>query len=183
MRQSRVPRLSHPEPESESESEVLVGEGPVFVLLGFVVLVDLKIRGPPVTGGLGYSTENVGWGWIVTATDVGKKVTRGIMAKGTSLSEDVATTLFVVIGTPFSVDMAGSEIVGWDAAGMDAADVSVVAGKGAWFGGSVQRKEGGVMLCIGLMVYRSVSVTHSVTGCRLTSLIAKVGTGIFVVLT
>ena len=62
MLQSRVPRLSDPEPESESGSEVLVGEVPVVVLLGFVVLVDLRVRGPPGTGGLGYSTENVGWG-------------------------------------------------------------------------------------------------------------------------
>jgi hypothetical protein len=178
VRQSRVPSLSDPEPESESESEVLVGEVPVFVLLGFVVLVDLRVRGPPVTGGLGYSTENVGWGWIVTAIDVGKKVTRGMMAKGTSLSEDVAMTLFVVIGTPFSMDVAELEI-----AGLDAAGVGVVAGKVAWFGGSVQRKEGGVMLCIGLMVYWSVSVTYRVTGCKLTSLITKVGTGIVVVLT
>lgn len=103
---------------------MLVGEVLVFVLLGFVVLVDLRVRGPLVTGGLGYSTENVGWGWIVTAIDVRKKVTRGTMAKGTSLSEDVATTLFVVIGTPFSMDVAGLEI-----AGLDAAGVGVVAGK------------------------------------------------------
>jgi hypothetical protein len=164
VRQSRVPRSSDPEPESESEPEELVGKVPVFVLLGFVVLVDLRVRGPPATGGLGYSTENVGWGWIVTATDVGKKVTRGMMAKGTSRSEDVATTLFVVIGTPFSVDIAGLEIAGWDAAGMDAAGVGVAAGKVAWFGGSVQRKEGGVMLYIGLMVYWSGRATRSPCG-------------------
>ena len=95
------------------------------------------------------------------------------MAKGTSLSEDVATALFVVIGTPLPVDTAG----------MDAAGVGFVAGKVAWFGGSVQSKEGGMMLCIGLMVYWSVSVAYSVRGCRLTSLIAKLGTGIVVVLT
>jgi hypothetical protein len=88
-----------------------------------------------------------------------------MMAKGTSLSEDVATALFVVIGTPLPVDMAG----------MDAAGVGFVVGKVAWFGG--------MMLCIGLIVYWSVLVAYSVRGCRLTSLIAKLGTGIVVVLT
>ena len=66
---------------------------------------------------------------------------------------------------------------------VDVADVGVVTGKVAWFGGRVYMKDDGVTLWTGLNTYVAVSVDCNVMGWRLTSVMVKAGTGIVVVTT